>query len=313
MPPKKTPMEWAYEHAGHLRNKAKELEKGPAQSKIKSYLDYIYESEYQDGHWTILKNISLAYCLTPFGIILDRSGIKNTVFLDPFCGSGIAPLKDSPDGSKKSWTVGSPIISTMMTDYPFQHYEFGDTSNKSIKNLDELLSAYDNMGLSISRNCIDANELIESCCSRHSKKYIFAYLDQSGFQLDWNSLIPLFKLSMFDIIINFQTRLAERLPDSKKRDFFGPGYENLAICSNCDEMLDVYIDEIRKFGLNVTSMRIGKERGDRYYYHLLHISRKDSYLSIVNTCKERVESFQGESIKKIWNDLTGYSHQVSLF
>lgn len=313
LPPRKTPMEWAYEHAGHLRNKAKELEDGPAKAIILNYLDSISDSDYQVGHWTILKNISLAYCLTPFGIILDKNAINNTVYLDPFCGSGIAPLKDSLEGDKKSWTVGSPIISTMMTDYPFQQYEFGDLSQKSVNNLADLLKAYDNMGQSISLNCVDANDLIESCCSKYADKYIFAYLDQSGFQLNWNSLIPLFKLPMFDIIINYQTRLAERLPNSKSQDFFGPAYKNLPSCTNCDEILGVYIKEIEKFGLNVTPIRIGKDRGDQYYYHLLHISRKDSYLSIVNVCKEKVESFQGKSIKQIWDDLTGYSQQKSLF
>jgi len=306
-------MDWAYEHAGHLRKKAKELEEGPAHELITQYLGSVSESDYQVGHWTILKNISLAYCLTPFGIILDRSGIKDTVYLDPFCGSGIAPLKDSEEDGRKAWTVGSPIISTMMTDYPFKKYIFGDISAKSIKNLDGILNTYGRMGFDIDVNRIDANELIENSCSEYSNSYIFAYLDQSGFQLDWKSITPLFQLKLFDIIINFQTRQAERLPDSKLRAFFGPAYNSLNDCKNCDDILGKYIYEIEKFGLNVTPIRIGKDRGDQYYYHLIHVSRKDSYLSIVNGCKEKVESFQGNSIKNIWNDLTGYSHQKSLF
>jgi three-Cys-motif partner protein len=313
MAKRKTPMEWAYEHAGHLRNKAKEIEDGPAKDLITDYIGSLTESDYQVGHWTILKNISLAYCLTPFGIILDSNKITNTLYLDPFSGSGIAPLKDSPDSKKLSWTVGSPIISTMMTDYPFSLYEFGDISSKSIRNLDELFNEYDDMGLQINRNCIDANELIQACCANHQNKYIFAYLDQSGFQLKWKSLEAIFRIRKFDIFLNYQTRLVERLPDDKIREFFGPAHENVPKCSNCDEILEVYLDEIRKRGLYVTPIRIGKDRTDQYYYHLIHISPKDSYDSIVNGLKNKIESFQGESIKTIWNDLAGFSQQQSLF
>jgi three-Cys-motif partner protein len=306
-------MEWAYEHAGHLRKKAKEIEDGPAKYLIAEYLSSLTENDYQVGPWTILKNISLAYCLTPFGIILDSNNIKERVYLDPFSGSGIAPLKDLPGSERKAWTVGSPIISTMMTDYPFSLYEFGDISSKSIDNLDDFFQIYGDLGFKINRTCVDANELIQSCCYNHSDKYVFAYLDQSGFQLQWNSLLSIFKLKRFDAFLNYQTRLAERIPPNKRKEFFGPACDNVTSCSDCDEILDVYMNEIRKMGLYVTPIRIGKDRTDQYYYHLLHIARKDSYLSIVNGLKEKVESFQGESIKKIWNDLAGYSQQTSLF
>jgi three-Cys-motif partner protein len=309
---RKTPMQWAYEHAGNLRNKSDEIYKGPAKPIILSYLDSITEQDYQVGYWTILKNISLAYCLTPFGIILKNNRIKKTVFLDPFCGSGIAPLKD-PDGRKRSWTLGSPIISSIMTDYRFKTYIYGDISKKSINTLKDIFAVYNKFKRNVSILENDANDLIKSVYEKYENYYVFAYLDQSGFQLEWNSLMSLLDLKMFGIILNFQTRQVDRIGEEKKRLYFGSAYNELQNCSNCDEVLERYISQIKKRGVYVTKIRIGKDRSDRYYYHLLHISRKDTYKGIIENLKTRVESFEGKSMKRIWDDLTGSSAQQSLF
>jgi three-Cys-motif partner protein len=305
-------MQWAYEHAGHLRRKSNEIKEGPAGFHITSYLESITDQDFQVGYWTILKNISLAYCLTPFGIILDRNKITKTLFLGPFCGSGISPLKD-PEGIKTSWTVGSPIISTSMTDYPFKTYVFGDKSKKSISTLGNIFSAHNNFNRNLSINISDANDLIKEVCENTTAKYIFAYLDQSGFQLKWDTLDLLLDTKAYDIILNYQTRQIERIGKEKKRTYFGPVFSEVMKCSNCDEILDRYVNYICDKGLFVTKIRIGKDRSDQYYYHLLHISKKDSYKEIVDYLKSKVESFDGRSIQRIWNDLTGYSRQESLF
>ncbi|MFW9856994.1 MAG: three-Cys-motif partner protein TcmP [Candidatus Thorarchaeota archaeon] len=305
-------MQWAYEHSGNLRNKSDEIYKGPTKPIILSYLDSISDQDYQVGYWTILKNISLAYCLTPFGKILKNNHIKKTLFLDPFCGSGITPLKN-PNGTKTSWTLGSPIISTTMTDYRFKSYIYGDISKKSISTLTDIFTAnnYFKCNVSIQEN--DANNMIKSACNNYENHYVFAYLDQSGFQLKWDSLKMLLNLTMFDVILNFQTRLVERIPDQKKKLYFGSSLDALQNCSNCDEVLDQYISQIKKRGVYVTKIRIGKDRSDRYYYHLLHISRKKTYKGIIENLKSRVESFEGKSMKMIWDDLIGDSIQQSLF
>lgn len=305
-------MQWAYEHTGNLRMKSEEIHKGKAGQFITNYLADITDQDYQVGYWTILKNVSLAYCLTPFGIILDKNRIKNTLFLDPFCGSGIAPLKD-PNGTKTSWTVGSPIISATMTNYPFKSYIFGDISKKSIATINQIFRVYDNFKLNISVQVCDANDLIKSVCKNNKSQYVFAYLDQSGFQLEWDSLMLLLDLKMYDIILNFQTRQVDRIGEEKKEKYFGPIFNELQECSNCDERLDKYVSQISNKGVYVTKIRIGKDRTDQYYYHLLHISKKDTYKNIIETLKDRVESFEGISIKRIWDDLTGHSIQQSLF
>ena len=71
-------MQWAYEHTGNLRKKSDEIQEGPTGQFITNYLANITDQDYQVGYWTILKNVSLAYCLTPFGIILDNNRIKKT-------------------------------------------------------------------------------------------------------------------------------------------------------------------------------------------------------------------------------------------
>jgi len=65
-------------------------------------------------------------------------------------------------------------------------------------------------------------------------------------------------------------------------------------------------------GLYVNSIKIGKDRSDQYYYHLLHISRKNTYLRIINDLKRRIESFTGETIRLIWNDLSINIRQKSI-
>jgi three-Cys-motif partner protein len=309
---RKTPMQWAYEHTGNLRKKSEEIHKGQAGQLVTDYLAHITDQDYQVGYWTILKNVSLAYCLTPFGIILDNNRITNTLFLDPFCGSGIAPLKD-PEGTKISWTVGSPIISTTMTNYPFKSYIFGDISKKSIATINQIFTVHNNFGLDITVQARDANDLIKSVCENNKSQYVFAYLDQSGFQLEWDSLMLLLDLKMYDIILNFQTRQVDRIGEERKRIFFGSAFNELQKCSNCDEVLDKYVTQINEKGVYVTKIRIGKDRTDRYYYHLLHISKKDTYKNIIESLKARVESFEGKSMKRIWDDLTGHSIQQSLF
>jgi three-Cys-motif partner protein len=270
---RKTPMQWAYEHTGNLRSKSDVILKGPAKNVIQSYLESVTEQDYQVGYWTILKNISLAYCLTPFGTILKSNRIKKTLFFGPFCGSGIAPLKD-PNGTKTSWTLGSPLISTTMTDYRFKFYIYGDNSKKSIKTLKDIFSANNNFRRKVTIQESDANDLIKSVCEKYENYYIFAYLDQSGFQLEWDSLMLLLDSKMFDIIINFQTRQVDRIGEEKKRKYFGPSFNELQKCVNCDEILDKYVSHISKKGVYVTKIRIGKDRTDQYYYHLLHISKR---------------------------------------
>ncbi len=316
MPPKKTPMQWAYEHTGNLRNRYDEIQKGPAGQIINEYLENLTDQDFKVGYWTILKNISLAYCLNPFGRILKNNGISDTIFLDPFCGSGITPLKD-PDGINTSRTVGSPIISTIMTDYPFKSYVFGDINKKSINTLDKIFSANNYYNLNISVYLKDANKLIKSVC-KNKNIYVFAFLDQSGFQLHWDSLIQLMNLNIFDILLNFQTREVDRFRSEstsieKRKAFFGPAFDDLPECSNCDEILKTYCDNISKRNLHVTQIKIGKDRSKQYYYHLLHISRKDTYKNIVNDLKSKIESFKGNSMKKVWNDLTGFERQESLY
>ena len=81
---------------------------------------------------------------------------------------------------------------------------------------------------------------------------------------------------------------------------------------NSDEKLNAYITQIKEFGLNVIPIKIGMDRTNQYYYHLLHISRLDTYENIILDMKDRVERFNGKSIKMIWDDLHGHSRQTSL-
>ena len=135
---RKTPMEWAYEHTENLRKEKENLMDSPVNPEVNNYIQSLSDNEFRPGHWTILKNISLAYCLNPFGVILNKYKITNTVFLDLFSGSGITPLKDVLTNENK-WIIGSPIIATKMTDFPYQYYFFSDINNKSLKLLNQIL------------------------------------------------------------------------------------------------------------------------------------------------------------------------------
>ena len=160
----------------------------------------------------------------------------------------------------------------------------------------------------------DANIVIKEILPKIIDKYVFAFIDPAGFQWDWDSMRLLFQINRFDIIMNFQTRQMYRISSNRKKEerFFGPCAREIRNCSNCDEKLEAYIRQIEGFGLHVTPIRIGKNRSNQYYYHLLHISRLESYKGIINDLKNWVEIFDGESIKRVWDDLPSRTRQASL-
>ena len=241
----KTPLEWAYEHSKNLKNAKEELMHTSVLTQINEYLLSLDNNRYKPGYWTILKNISLAYCINPFGVILKKYNINDTIFLDLFCGSGITPLKDTNTSNPK-WIVGSPVISTQMTDHPFQKYYFGDINRKSIQLLNpilETLNKKSNMKINyeiLSAN--DANENFNRIQKDLENKYVFAYIDPTGFQWNWRSMERLLRFKRFDILMNFQTREVDRIHTMDKiKKFFGPCASEIKICNNCDEKLDIYI------------------------------------------------------------------------
>jgi three-Cys-motif partner protein len=313
---KKSPMDWAYEHTTNLKNAKDTIRNISVNNEIDIYLENLTETEYKPGYWTILKNISLAYCINPFGVILKSYHIFDTVFLDLFSGSGITPLKDEASNDFK-WIVGSPIISTQMTDHTFQKYIFGDINKKSLELLNQILESQNTyIKLNINYEILnpdDANTNFEKIYDQIKNKYVFAYIDPTGFQWNWKSMLKLTNLKRFDILMNFQTREIERILNSKRLEyFFGPDIDKINDCKNCDEILELYIDQLKKLNLKINSVKVGKDKTNQYYYHLLHISRRDSYSRIINDLKQRIETFSGDSIKSIWNDLDVGIRQKSI-
>ncbi len=282
---------------------------------ISGYLASLVEDDYQVGHWTILKHISLSYCLNPFGVILKNNDIEK-IYLDPFCGAGISPLKET-ENAEIRWTIGSPLIAKTMTDYPFNRYILSDSNKKSVELLAEILS-----NLDLSENTEiqqeNANNLLTKILPECHDNYVFAFLDPSGFRVDWECLCSLLKCNMFDIFLNFQTRQIDRwiatASSETKSRFLGPSYEKISDKMDCDQVLELYINELEELGMKVIPIRIGRNASDAYYYHLLHISQKRlKYHSIVEDLKVFIESLNGEWMKMIWDDLWGgHSKQESL-
>ena len=311
---KMTPLEWAYKHAGYLKAKKDELNKMEVHEDIERYLERWGASNFQAGHWTILKHISLAYCLTPFGVILKSKGIKDTAYLDVFCGAGISPLK-ADEKSTLEWVVGSPIISTRMTNYPFNKYYFNDNNKRSVQLAKGILDEWNRISpekrvYEITQD--DANAAVCRLLPEIKDKYVFAFIDPAGFQWNWISMESLFEIKMFDILMNFQTRMVDRVNLDIIKSYFGPCADEVLNLDDCDEKLNAYINQIEEKGLSVTPIRIGKDKTNQYYYHMLHISRLDTYKGIINDIKKRIETFDGKSIETIWRDLHGHVKQKSL-
>lgn len=309
-----SPYKWAYKHTQNLKKQKEILENMSVINDIDNYISNLNVNDYSPGYWTLLKNISLAYCINPFGVILKKNDMNDTVFLDLFSGSGITPMKD-PSKEKIEWTVGSPIISTVMTDYPFKKYYFCDTNENSrilLENIMESLEQEKNIIIDYETSPEDANRCFQSLYDDVKTNYVLAFIDPTGFQWDWVSMERLLKLRRFDIIMNFQTSQVDRIPGEKEKLFFGPCAEDLSTCRDREDKLKLYISQIEDLGSYVSDIRIGKDTTDRYYYHLLHISPRYSYKDIITTLKDKVERFTGKSIKKVWDDLYGYSRQETL-
>jgi len=307
---KKSPYKWAYEHTQNLKEKTETLKNSEVKHDIEEYIKNISEDDYSSGYWTILKNISLAYCINPFGKILEKNNITNTVCLDLFSGCGVTPMKD-PTKEKIEWTVGSPIITTTMTDYPFKKYISCDKNPESIKLLKKILGSLSKDNLNHIFHCGDANKCIRKIGDEIKDRYVFAFIDPTGFQWNWESMELLFNLSKFDILMNFQTSMVDRIGTKKEKEFFGPCASEVSEFSR-DEKLKRYVSQIENRGLHVSTIRVGKDKTDRYYYHLLHISPRGTYKSIIETLKNKIERFSGSTIKRVWKDLHGYSRQSTL-
>ena len=312
---KQSPLEKIYKHAANLKKKCDTICTGDIKDRMNDYVSSLTEEDYQVGHWTLLKHISLAYCINPFGVILNkRYKAIDRVYLDAYSGSGISPLKEE-NGSPIKWTIGSPLIASTMTDFPFSYYLFNDKDEKSLELLDSVLK-----DLSISNfeiHNMDANNFIINSIPKIKDKYVFAFLDPTGFNINWESLCSIFQCNMFDIFLNFQTRSVDRYISSAteehKKLFFGESYEAVKNATNCDDVLDCYISAIEKHGMHVEKIRIRVNRTQQYYYHILHISRERlDYHGIVRDLKEIIESQNGASMKRIWDDVTGNQRQSSL-
>ena len=311
-----TPFEWAYIHTGNLRKKKDKIMELDSYQDICQYMEDLNPNRYSPGYWTILKNISLAYCINPFGVILDHHGIKEKIFVDLFCGAGITPIK-SPESEESVWTLGSPLISTLMNNHPFSMHYFCDKNSDSLELLEKLLCEInEKWNFNINYEIIqgDANEIaLKLLPLLKKKKYTMFFIDPTGFQYDWKSLEMLMSIDKFDIFFNFQTRQVKRIPKEKQMKFLGECVEDFTSHSTCDEILDSYINQLKKIGMTVTPIRIGMSPNDQYYYHLIHIARLSSYQRIPLTAKRQIEKFTGKSIKTVWNDLHGYERQKSLF
>lgn len=186
------------------------------------------------GAWAKDKLFYLQKYVNTFETSMRGKPWRRRIYIDLFSGPGKCLIQ-----TNNEFLLGSPLIS-LTTDHPFTDYFFVDVESKNKEALETR-----SKGTKVSQDRIrcwvgDANKKVFEIVSEIKKideEYLvgtwsslnLAFLDPEGFELEWNTVAELAKVSKMDLIIHYSQqgvkRMADRALASKKETaidkFFG--------------------------------------------------------------------------------------------
>lgn len=267
------------------------------------------------GYWPIKKLLFLkAYTSTVYSAIIPKRW-KKFYYIDLMADSGICKTKER-------FVLGSAFISSLYTHKPFTKMFFVDTNRKSLLALEkrikylQRLPDYSKIRYeTIPKNCNLAIDEILAAMPKDS--HYLAFIDCENMEVEWTTIKKLLD-RQGDLIINFQSCGAARaikapqcnIPNSKIAKFFGIPLNKIKEGGlSRDDLLNLYISNIKKSGRDLCfSIRI-KSDGGSFYYDLVFATRVTKggspWRKAVLCIKKHVERITCKMIEVAFNVVEG--------
>jgi len=254
----------------------------------------------ESGSWAKDKVFYLQKYINTFETSMRGKPWRRRIYIDLFSGPGKCSTRDNSE-----YFLGSPLIS-LITEHPFTDYFFVDKESGNIDAL-KIRGTASNVPQDRIRCVVgDANEKVLEIVNEIRKidgEYIpgswsslnLAFLDPEGFELSWNTVAELAKVSKMDLIVHYSQqgvkRMADRALESNKEisidKFFG-GKEWRKVYAACKDdptgihrpLIDYYKSKLKDLGYvevkddeEVWAEPLMKNRKNAPLYRLLFASK----------------------------------------
>lgn len=148
------------------------------------------------GRWSRCKHAILRDYMVEYAKILARFPSLKPVYVDAFCGAGVAISKESGE-----IVQGSPLLALEVKP-PFHHYHFIDTDGQKTEQLRRLVGA--RLDVSVySEDCNQALLKILPTLSYEGRWRGVCFLDPYGLHLNWEVIQMAGRLKTTEIFLNF--------------------------------------------------------------------------------------------------------------
>jgi len=231
--------------------------------------------------WSIKKLLALDYYIASTHAIFKKN-FNNWYYVDTHCGSGLIGFEDELLKNEKF--PGSPLIATLRNKInPFSDYIMSDISEESINVLKErLVKLKDYVGdrsySPETRSFSETAQIVKDKDSGWGNVFLI-FIDPTGYtDLQWKDIEKLLSIEKADIFITFMSySVALNRPHALKHEEGAKtfdsvfGTEDWRKCTNQDELVDLYMKQIRTKKEFVEEIPIFRA-GENKLYNLIFAS-----------------------------------------
>ena len=148
------------------------------------------------GSWSRCKHAILRDYMVEYAKILAKYSYLKPVYVDAFCGAGVAISKETGE------TVpGSPLLALDIKP-PFRHYHFIDTDGEKTEQLQRLVGSRKDVTV----HSVDCNQALLNILPKLSWEghwRALCFLDPYGLHLNWKVIEMAGKMETTEIFLNF--------------------------------------------------------------------------------------------------------------
>jgi three-Cys-motif partner protein len=148
------------------------------------------------GRWSRCKHAILRDYMVEYAKILARFPSLKPVYVDAFCGAGVAISKESGE-----IVQGSPLLALNIQP-PFHHYHFIDTDGQKTEQLQRLVGSRTDVSV-YSEDCNQALLTILPTLSYAGHYRGVCFLDPYGLHLNWEVIKMAGTMKTTEIFLNF--------------------------------------------------------------------------------------------------------------
>lgn len=224
--------------------------------------------------WSIKKLLALDYYISATHVIYKKY-FDNWYYVDTHCGSGLIGFEENMLKDEKF--AGSPFIATLNNEKkPFSDYFLSDINQESIDALKQRMSV-----LKPSLGNKTYNPICRSFedTVKEIQKYVrvgnmfLIFVDPKGYKdIKWTLIRELLSINKADIFITLMSyslplNIPHAKPNTKAEKNFNElfGNEEWKNANNQQELVEIYLNQIRKYKKYVYTIPVYKTRQDKLY------------------------------------------------